>query len=114
MYPAPNFVEEIQTLNKRRLETRNALESRQAASKDKITKMKKRGSSKVQPETSKARNSETSSTDGDSAQLGHGMSRSGSRRASSGSAGDGAGRRISSGSVVWTEDNDAPPLPPEE
>ena len=105
MYPAPNFVEEIQTLNKRQLETRNALESRQAASKDKITKMKKRGSSKVQPETS---------TDGDSAQLGYDMCRSGSRRASSGSAGDGAGRRISSGSVVWTEDNDAPPLPLEE
>ena len=114
MYPAPNFVEEIQTLNKRPLETRNALESRQAVSKDKITKMKKRGSSKVQTETSKARNSETSSTDGDSAHLGHGMSRSGSRRASSGSAGDRAGRRTSSGSVVWTEDNDAPPLPPEE
>ena len=105
MYPAPNFVEEIQTLNKRPLETRNALESRQAVSKDKITKMKKRGSSKVQPETS---------TDGDSAQLGYDMCRSGSRRASSGSAGDGAGRRISSGSVVWTEDNDAPPLPLEE
>jgi hypothetical protein len=48
VYPTPNFKEEIQTLNKRQLDTRNALESIQAASKDKITKMKKRESSKVE------------------------------------------------------------------